>query len=296
MKIILVATGANGRNVVFVSDTLQSYSLEEATKLAKSGQFANVYVVKGNNGDYLRTSRSVPKKEQLEQISVSSHQLFAYAQDTRSAFSTPAFDRYLQLYQHTLENDGRPLIVTFDGKGRITKDAAKEKLRLHQEIIFDAAKKFKIDPYLLGAIIIDEIARFGLIEGIMDPLLGYFIGLNASAGVAQIKIDTARGLMQTGYYNPNSNDQKLLPDKVGKTPRAYLYQYIKEPKHSIFFAAARMRSLIDEWKKYANLNERPEIIATLYSMYKSPHTHPEANERGTQIAEEFYQIAKMWLQ
>ncbi len=296
MKIILVAAGAKGKNVVFVSDTLRAYSLDEATKLAKEGKFENVYAVKGRGGDYLRASRSIPKKERLEQLAISSRQLFAFAQDTRHALSTPAFERYLQLYQYSLEKDGGPLIV-IEGKAKITKEAAKAKLQPHKKLILDAAEKFNIDPYLLGAIIIDEIARFGPFESIKDPLAGYFIGVNTSAGIAQVKTDTARGLIQDGYYNPNPNDPKLSRDKVSKTSRAHLYQYIKESKHSIFFAAARMRALTDEWKKFIDLSAKSEIIATLYHLpYKSPHGNPDSNERGLQIANEFYSLAKWWLQ
>ena len=295
MKIIFVATGAKGKNVVFVSDTLQSYSLGEAVRLTKEGEFGNVYVVNGRGGEYLRTSRSAPKKEQLEQLAVSSRQLFTFAQDTRYAVSTPAIARYLQLYQHTLEKGGGPLIV-INGNATITKQDAKDKLQPHKKVIFDAAEKFNVDPYLLSAIIIDEIARFGPFEDITDPLAGYFIGINTSAGIAQVKTETARELIQDGYYNPNPDDPKLAPSKIKKTFRMDLYEYIKQPKHSIFFATARMRELIDKWKKFIDLSARPEIIATLYHLpYKNPHGAPEANARGLQITEEFYQLAKEWL-
>ena len=63
----------------------------------------------------------------------------------------------------------------------------------------------------------------------------------------------------------------------------------------MFFAAARMSALTDEWKKFIDLSARPEIIATLYHLpYKNPHGTPEANARGLQITEEFYQLAKEW--
>ena len=75
MKIILVATGAKGKNVVFVSDTLQAYSLEEAVRLANLKKFENVYAVQGRSGAYLCTRPRVPKSDELERISISSHQL-----------------------------------------------------------------------------------------------------------------------------------------------------------------------------------------------------------------------------
>lgn len=294
MKIILVVTGLKGRNAVFVSDTLKSYTVEETVRLAKEGSIENVYAVEAKNGAYVRTKPHTAKTEQLEHLAISSHQLFAFANDIRSAVSTPALARYLKLYGHSLEQEEGPYIV-IGGQIKITTQAAKEKLQPHKELIFEAAEKFKIDPYLLGAIVIDEIAQFGLLENITDLLASYFIGINTSTGIAQVKLETARGLIKDGYYNPNPHDPKLARDKINKTPRKYLYQYVKEPKHSIFFAAARMRELIDKWKRFVNLAERPEIISTLYSMYKLPHANPQANARGLQITNEFYPLVKKWL-
>ena len=76
----------------------------------------------------------------------------------------------------------------------------------------------------------------------------------------------------------------------------YLYKYIVQPEHNIFFAAAKMRSLIDLWKKSVDITNEPAIIATLYSRKdKAPHSNPQPNDRGLQIANEFYQLAKEWL-
>lgn len=294
MKIILAATGAKGRNVVFVSDALQVYTLEEAARLVKEGKLENLYAVNAQRGVYLRAKRATPKREQLEQLSVSSRQLFAHANDTCVAVSTPALARYLQLYEHTLQKDGGPLII-IEEKAKITKDEAKAMLTPHEDDIFDAARKFKVDPYLLGAIIIDEIARIKPFEDVGEALLVFFVGKNASGGIAQVKIETARGLIRDGYYNPNPRDPKLFPERVRNASRAHLYQYVKKPKHSIFFAAAKMRSVIDAWEKFVNVSSKPDIVATLYSLYKDPHARPKPSERGTQIANKFYQLAKEWL-
>lgn len=298
MKIILVATGAKGKNVVFVADTLQAYTLEETIRLAKEGKLRNIYAVNGSAGVHLRSSRNVPKKEQLEQLSVSSRQLFAVASGLRNAPSTsPALNRYLQLYETSLKEKGGPFITPVDDYVRILTQDAKEKLQPHRRLVFDAAKKFNIDPYLLGAIIIDELARVKPFEDVFEKLAVFFVGTDVSAGIAQVKIETARGLIQDGYYNPNPNDPELSPENIGKVSRAYLHQFVKKPKYSIFFAAARVRALIDEWKKFADLSAMPEIIATLYHLpYKNPHGNPEANPRGLQISGEFYRFAKVWLQ
>ena len=93
----------------------------------------------------------------------------------------------------------------------------------------------------------------------------------------------------TGGYRPVNG---VLSNK----DRIYLYEYLIQPKHNIRFAAAHMRSLINEWMKAIDISEKPEIIATLYSYkYKPPHPHPEPSERGSQIATEFYKLSKKWL-
>lgn len=298
MKIILVATGAKGKNVVFVSDALKVFALGETVRLAKDGNIENVYAVDGRSGAYVRTKPHTNKAERLEQLSVSPHQLFASANDASFAMSTPALARYLKLYERALEEESGPYIV-IGGHRKITKDAAKAKLTSHKGYIFEAAEKFNVDPYLLGAILIDEIARFLPFEGVGEALLVFFVGKNASGGIAQVKVETARGLIQDGYYNPDPGDQMLSVERIKKTSRAHLYQYVKEPKYSIFFAAARIRELIDRWKVATDIHERPNIIATLYSFTDSkhtPHANPQPSNRGLQIASEFYELAKEWLQ
>ncbi len=294
MKIILVATDARGKSLVFVTDTLQIYSLQEATQLAREKKLENVYPVQSHAGAYLRTKPRIAKKEQLDQLSISSYQLFSALDNINYALTTPAFANYWRLYQGSFIQ-GQPLI-TIEGKSRITKDAVRSKLQPYRDLVFDAAQRFNVDPYLLGAVIIDEIARFGVIEPITDPLAGYFIGVNTSAGIAQVGTDTARGLIQNDYYNPNPSDIKLSPANIQKVSRSHLYQYVKKPEHSISFAAARMRALTDEWKKFVDLNKMPEIIATLYSLeHRNPHSNPQPNDRGLQIANEFYKLAKEYL-
>lgn len=295
MKIILVATDARGKNLVFVSNTLQVYSLEQALALARAGKFQNISVVKGSTGAYLRTDHGTTKNERLDKLSISSYQLFSSKNDLHHALSTPAFSNYWLMFQQSLKDENGPFIV-IDGSPRITEEAARERLQAHRGIIFAAAKKFDIDSYLLGAILIDEIARLAPLETIRDYLTGYFIGINTSIGIAQVETDTARKLIQKGYYNPDPQDSKLSAANIQDVPRSYLYEYVKDPIHNIFFAAARMRALTDEWGKFVNLSKKPEIIATLYHLkYKRPHVDPRPNDRGLQIAGQFYRLAQEWL-
>ena len=178
----------------------------------------------------------------------------------------------------------------------LSKKTARKRLKEYQTLIFEAAKRFEVDPYLLGAIIIDELARFVSFEDVLEKLTVFHMEKDVSAGIAQVKIETARGLIKDGYFNPDPKDPRLSPEKVEKTLRKDLYEYVKQPKYNIFFAAAHMRALIDRWKEFVDLRERPEIIATLYSIGrgKPPHGSPQPSKRGLQISGEFYKLSREW--
>lgn len=295
MKIILVTTDTRRRNLVFVSEELKSFSLEEAIELAEDGKIEGVYTVNRSTGTYIRTKPFVPKSKEFETLSITGRNLLLYTQDARHAVSTPALSRYVELYLASLK-EGK-LFIEPVGQPKVLTAAVKEKFLPHRSHILAAAKKFDIDPILLGAIIIDEIARLAPFEEIINALEARIVGLNVSVGIAQVKIDTAHDLIKKGIYHPNPDDTKLPFKRLTNAGRAYLYIYLIQPKHNIFFAVARIRELIDEWKPYVDLTKHADIIATLYHLkYRKPHERPKANERGKQIAKEFYQLSKRWLQ
>lgn len=227
------------------------------------------------------------------------YKLFLSLDDIKSLRSEDgwkAYKRYLTLHGRSIEGKGGHVIY-IDGYPLITKEQVIEKLTPHRKPVLAAAEQFSIDPYTLGAIIIDEIARAHPWEETFDKLA--FVGKNTSAGIAQIAIDTAKDLIEREYYNPNPNDKQLSKENIRKTPRAYVYAYVVQPKHSIYFAAARIRSLIDRWTVFVDISRRVEIIGTLYSLPDSkvpPRPNPTSNSRGLQISQEFYPIAQKVLE
>ena len=295
MKFILVVTDAHGKNLAFISRELQTLSLTEATEAVRRGDVAGAYVVERKTGAYIRTKVSVPKLEQFEKLSISSKRLFSYTNDARNAVSTPALSRYVELYLESVR-DGQDFIVPI-GQPKVLSAAVKERLVPQKTNIFTAATTFEIDPYLLGAILIDEIARLKPFEEITDTLGPYVLGMDTTIGIAQIRISTANNLIKKGAYNPNPEDAQLPFKKLTHFDRIHLFNYLIQPKHNIFFAATFIRSLINEWNKKIDLAKRPEIIATLYHRgYVAPHSAPAPDERGNQIAGEFHVLAKRWLE
>lgn len=172
----------------------------------------------------------------------------------------------------------------------------KEKVVSVKQIIYDAATNFNLDPLQIGAILVDEIARLAPFEEIADAIHVKDIGVNTSVGIAQIKIDVANNLIKKKLYNPNPSDLKLPLKRINRDTRAYLYNYLIQPQHNIFFEAAVLTDLINNWKDFIDLKSHFNILATLYSLSRLPHIDPHPTDRGNQIAGEFYNLAQEWLQ
>lgn len=294
MKIILVICDTQRRNLVFVTDTMKVYSLPEAVKAAKSNQIQFVHTVKTGAGTYLRTNPNVTEKDNLDFIAHSSYQLYNTI-DGATFISGPGLRQYWDAYSKSLEQLGlkKDAFIWIEKKCMTTKENIISVLHKHRDIIHKAADHFDIDPYLLGGIMIDEISRMAPFEEMRDAIASVTVNWNVSVGVAQVKLQTAKGLIRGGYYNPNPKDPELSKECIGKVSRKYLYKYVVQPKHSIFLSAAKIRSFIDEWESEVDLKKRPEIIATLYHLkYRKPHDSPGSDDRGMQIIKEFYPLAK----
>lgn len=295
MKIILSIKNYFGKNVAFVTDNLKIFLLEEILELTKAGQIDNVYVVKAGISSYLRSKKSVPKNLQLDKISVGSDGITSFI-DNKISESTPILSAYVALRNRSISEGDSPIIKPAENNLYASTAIVKEKLLSAKEIIYESANYFNLDPFQLGAILIDEIARMSPFEEIIDRIGVENFGVNTSVGSAQIKIDTANNIIKKKLYDPNPSDQKLPIKRLNRETRTYLYNYLIQPKHNIFFEGAILTDLISNWKEFIDLKNHFDILASLYSMYKIPHANPQPNVRGNQIAGEFYDLAKTWLQ
>lgn len=296
MQIILVVANLRRKNIVFVSKNLQVFSLQDAIRIADKGDLENTYIVDGVFGTHLRSLPNTLEKDNLDARSVTATDIIAYANRTRHFKSTDVLSKYTAHYIASLSEKDGPFIETVDGDTAFV-DMVREKVTSHAAMITQAAEEFDIDPYLLGAIIIDEIVRLAPFENICDLYLLNLLGRNVSVGIAQVKLETANNIMKKGLYHPNPKDTNLpFRGNLKNSDREYLYQYIIQPKYNIRFAAAYIRDIINVWAKKLDLSGHPEIIATLYPQgYGKPKTNPKPSKRGTQIATEFYQLAKKWV-
>ena len=290
MKIILIVTGSKRKSLAFVSNGLDTFSLEKAVQLTREGEIEGAHVVQRGNNVYLRTNPKVGKSDEFDSLSITVGNLLLYAHGTHLTKVTPALDLFVELYRTNLSKNHQ--LIKPVGQQEVLSESVKKKLQKYRGIIFEAANNFDIDVYLLGAILVDEIARLVPFEPIFDTLRTQIIGGNTSVGIAQVRTDTANNIIKLGLYNPNPNDTKLPFKKLDRDARGYLYTYLIDPKHSIFFAAAVIKDIIESWYPVAENKLTPPVIATLYSKGGKPHSNPTSNERGQQIAGEFYNFAK----
>jgi len=292
MKFILVITDIRRKDTLFISDYLKVFSIKDAILSVKNGLVANTIVVNGRFGSYIRTIPKAHKEDEFETISLSAPSFFKLLHNNSLAHFTPALKKCIDIYlQNNLD---QKYYIEPVGSYQVSIAKVKEKVLENKDYIASAARYFSINENLLGAILIDEISQAGAFEFILDAIGGNLIGVNTSAGVAQIKLNTAHNLIIKELYNPDKSNKKLL-SKLNMSTRRELYDYVKLPKHSIYFAAANIRYFIDSWKSEIDLSNRIEILATLYHLpYRKPHNKPRENERGLQIAGEFYNYFKEW--
>jgi len=293
MKILFVITNTKRKSIAFITDTFDTFSINEAIKAVENRLFESMYLVSGTVGTYIRSNPDANTKNNIDTLSITGPQLIKIAQGI--IMPTLVIQTYVIRYLASIANTKS--FIEPVGSFRIPTEVVRRVFESHSNTIKKAAQKFKIDQHILGAILIDEIARLFPFEPIIEKIGADIVGANTSVGVAQMKIETANDLIKKELYNPRPSDKKIpFSGNLSNADRRHLYQYVVQPKHSIRFAAAFIRYVIDFWSPYIDLAHRPEIIGTLYHQgYGKPHAHPKSNARGNQIAEEFYPLAKKWL-
>ena len=298
MKFVLAIEDDKGRSSLFIGDDGTVYTLAEAIDLAKKGQASGLQVATRNGVSYLRASRSRIGIPALQDISVSSKSILSIDNSTTNVFSRTQFRPFWDFYRDQLEKRAAQgdLVVSVDGQPFDTMSHVHSTLLPYRENIFSAGGKFTIDPYLLAAIFVDETVRLAPFEEIRDKLAIRVLGVDYSVGIGQVTIETARGLIRDGYYNPNPEDSALNREQISKASRRLLLSYVTDSKHNVYFAAAKLRSMIDEWKRAAHIDLDPVIIATLYHLrHRIPHPDPKSDTRGEQIVNEFEPLARQIL-
>lgn len=258
----------------------------------EKGRLDFLHRVRSKWGTYVRSDPNVSQADNLDARSLSYRKLLRAKNDIRIIVKHPAFSFYWKLYSAYLRRlQATEEIITVDGYLWTPKRLVVEKVARHKTTILRAASSFSIDPHTLGAIVIDEVTRFSGLDFLEDPTA--FIGRDTTVGISQIRIETARGLIKAGYYNPNPHDPELSPTRIDKASKAHLYQYLIQPKHNIYFAAGRIMEIIDFWSPHIDISQRTDMIQFAYARGEiSLEQLMRLDDRARQTREEFYPLAR----
>lgn len=287
MKIILVITNNNGKSILFVLDDFRSMVLEEAIDYVKKGKIDNAHIVKTKKGDYIRSNPNQTVRDNLDSISISIKALTKTPNKEETSILRTHYRRK-DFFLKGKEDLGEKIFY-IDGKRSKTEEEIIRYLSRYKSMILSVAKDKNVDPFLLAGIIIDEYLRKNWEDALFDQLAG--LGYDSSVGIAQVKVSTAKLLIKGGFYNPAPKDKRFLPKNISRLPNRHLYKYLNDPKHSVYFAAAKINQVKKDFSSRYDI-KKLEILASLYSRRDLEKTKGKANSRGKQIATEFYQIAK----
>ena len=170
------------------------------------------------------------------------------------------------------------------------------KIKEHKTVIESAAKYFEINPKHLKAIIyVERTLNYNWEDDALDIPLAEG-GFNSSIGFCQVKMKTAYWIEvqlndSKSNYFPGKKYSGLL--KVNKSPEAIIKK-LQNDSLNIYYAAAYLRIMQSRWSKSnCSIDDKPEILGTLYSTglfhidgtERKPRKNPEENAFGKKVTE-----------
>jgi len=289
MRITLVIEDEKGKNILFITNSGLALTSNETLSAVENETIDNYHIVSPDlKLTFVRSNPNNADDDNLDTSALSFIQFKEGLENYDRVINLPALQEYEKIRQ---ENIMRAVDCIFvDGTPRKRKSEVITHINKYKPLIIEAANKQNIDPNTLAAILIDEYLRMGPNDWFDWRAK---IGITTTIGIAQVNVETARNLIKQGLYNPNPKDQKLNPENIDKTFKAHLYKYLKDPLHSANLSAAKIRYDINRWAPESDISNRPDILGTVYSLEEKPiHDNPDSNDRGKQIANEFYPLAK----
>lgn len=191
----------------------------------------------------------------------------------------------------TVALKGKKYDVNNSEKKRL--DRATKAVSDNATYIKDAAKKYGVNPAILGSCIYTEqYWNYNWIDVLTD-VPAYW--RDTSVGVAQVKISTAKALEDAGYIevtkpiNGHTVESSLSREEL-------ICIKLTEPKTCIMYAAAYLKYFQDRWKKYYPIIDgSTAVLATLYNQgeIKPPHSNPVPREFGNFARANYEKVKKI---
>ncbi|GAB4544453.1 MAG: hypothetical protein OHK0023_01280 [Anaerolineae bacterium] len=145
-----------------------------------------------------------------------------------------------------------------------------------------AAAILGVSPELVAAIIYDELQKKDNNDNLQEWAALFGIGVKDtwSLGVAQMQIQTVYDLVEAGYL--------VKPDGWNDNKQDIAIRWLLEPKNAPYLVAARIKQTMDYWQQRGvDISQRPEILATLYSIgltgQSGVNPNPQPSDRGNEI-------------
>ena len=164
-------------------------------------------------------------------------------------------------------------------------------IKTYQPLILSTAKEFHLDPVMVGAVIFQEQANnFNFIDALAD-YIGGLLHLNTSIGVGQVRVNTARELEKI-YPSLDPGVEESWPGEE----TFVRVERLKDQLTNIRFSAAKLFFSRTRWMQAGfNIEGRPEVLGTLYNIEEvarpiTPHAHPEANDFGKGVQENYDKV------
>jgi hypothetical protein len=187
------------------------------------------------------------------------------------------------------------------GEPQTRRDIAAAILRENQDEIVRGASEFSQSPRVLASVVFAERSLNIRPAKTMTEVLLARCGYNASLGVAQVKVRTARWI-ETHLHElssvraPSSTVRRRLSRS---RLREELIQRLDQPSTNLLYAAAYLALISQVWGEVLDAPDlrsvRVGIVATLYSVglerpdgsLRVPHADPAMNAFG-ETAQAFY--------
>ena len=175
---------------------------------------------------------------------------------------------------------------------------AKKIIISNKEHIIAAAVCYSIDAAILASCIYAEQCKNVNFIDDFDLMQAGFLNLDASIGVSQVKVSTAKVVEDVGLYT-NDIASAWGIDRIDDDDRINRCDRLTHNRTNIFYAGGYLRYIINLWKtEFPAINYRTDILATVYNLGErqtTPNPTPKANSFGN-FANENYELMRYLLE
>jgi hypothetical protein len=188
-------------------------------------------------------------------------------------------------------------------KKSVSKNKADNIIKDNAQYIIDAANEFGVNPAILASCIYAEQSLNVTPTETLEDWAQMMLGMDASVGVSQVRISTAKNLEDMGYIESTGekitySTTYIMGQKVTKknvvSREEGIYNKLSNNQMNIRYAAAELKYRQDMWKdEYPIIDGKTDILATLYNLgdnAKKPNANPESNPFGNFAKENYYHM------